>query len=280
MIKLAALDLDGTLLSDDKTICNENREAIREALKQGCKVVLCSGRSPGSLQFLMKELGLNIPGQYGIALNGAVVFEADTGKVISAQEMEPESAEAVLRVGVPLMDGLNIQLYHVDKVFVQRWDETSEFYEKVTHTKPVLVKDLRELTKGVIKMSYFQKWDEAPSVTHGLEEILALKEKVEPQLPKSLAAQVSAPYLLEFMRADIHKGIGMEALGEILGIRRDEMMGVGDLENDLGMLEYAGVGVAMKNGTQRVKDQADYVTERTNNEGGVAEVIRRFVLEA
>lgn len=278
MIKLIALDLDGTLLSDNKTVCEANKEAIKKAIAKEIKVVLCSGRSQQSLAVLMEELELNVPGQYGIALNGAIVFAADSGKIMASSYMDDEAAKQIIRMGVPMMDELNIQLYTDDNIYVQRWDETTTFYEKVTHTHPVVVEDLTAKASNVIKMSYFQRTGKEPDVKAPLDGILDLKSRVEDRLPEGVVGNVTAPYLLEFLDEKVDKGVGMDTLGKILGINKDEMMAVGDLENDLSMIRYAGIGVAMKNGAPAVKEAADYITERTNNEGGVAEVIEKFAL--
>lgn len=278
MIRLIALDLDGTLLNDAKTIPQENIEMIQRAKEKGIKVVLCSGRSQQSLEYLLQILKLNVPGQYGIALNGAVVFEADTGKILCSSTMQKTAAQSLIENGLPLMNEINIQVYDKDHVYVQRWDHTTTYYEKVTHVVPVVVDSLLDHTENVIKLSYFRTDKERLSPECPIDRIQELKQRVEHQIPDSICGQITAPYLLEFMDNHVHKGVGMENLGKILNIAPEEMMAVGDLENDLGMIRYAGLGIAMRNGAEVVKQEAQYVTERTNNEGGVAEVIEKFAL--
>lgn len=278
MIRLVAIDLDGTLLKDDKTICPENIEAIGKALKQGCKIVLASGRSFESMKREIDALGLGVAGQYAIGLNGGILFETNGGKLLARNGMRPEEAEEIIELSRTWEAEVNAQLYDGNGVFVERWDTTTDFYQKVTRATPVVVSDMKTLANEAVKIGFFLRQGD-PDPAGPLDEAKAMKQRAEAVKPEHISCLISAPYLVEFCDERNNKGSGLLRLGEILGIDASEMIAIGDLDNDLPMIRTAGLGVAMKNAPAEVKAEAGYVTERTNNEGGVAEVIEKFVLQ-
>lgn len=275
MIQIIGLDLDGTLLNDQKTICARNIEVLLKAKEKGAKIVLCSGRSPEGMQRELKALGLKEKGQYGIGLNGAVIYEADTGKIIQKTLMQPEAVVSMVNVGRKFSDRMNIQLYTSDSVYVERWDETTDYYEKATGSHPKLVEDVLEYVDKTVKIVFFHKGE----FDHSLKKITQLKNDCLPSVPDGTQCVISAPYLVEFLNENIDKGKGMGSLASYLKVEQQDVMCVGDQENDMSMLEYAGLSVVMANGAPPVKELADYVTKCDNNEGGVAEAVENFVLK-
>ena len=275
MIQIIGLDLDGTLLNDQKAICGRNIEVLMRAKEEGAKIVLCSGRAPEGMQRELKILGLKEKGQYAVGLNGAVVYEADTGKVIHQTLMQPEAVRTMVETGRRFRDRMNIQLYTSGQVYVERWDETTDYYEKATGSHPKLVDDVLEFVNETIKIVFFHKGE----FDYTLEKITKLKNDCLPSVPQGTQCVISAPYLVEFLDESIDKGIGMDILAHYLNVPQSDVMCVGDQENDMPMLKYAGLSVVMANGAPHVKELAHYVTEIDNNEGGVAEAVEKFVLK-
>ena len=275
MIQIIGLDLDGTLLNDQKAICDRNIEVLMRAKEEGAKIVLCSGRAPEGMQRELKILGLKEKGQYAVGLNGAVVYEADTGKVIHQTLMQPEAVRTMVEIGRRFRDRMNIQLYTGGQVYVERWDETTDYYEKATGSHPKLVDDVLEFVNETIKIVFFHKGE----FDYTLEKITKLKNDCLPSVPQGTQCVISAPYLVEFLDESIDKGIGMDILAHYLNVPQSDVMCVGDQENDMPMLKYAGLSVVMANGAPHVKELAHYVTEIDNNEGGVAEAVEKFVLK-
>lgn len=273
MFRLLGLDLDGTLLNDQKKICRPNIENLQKAKEQGVKIVLCSGRSADGMQRELNQLALKEEGQYGIALNGGVIFET-TGKVLKKNLMNEEAAKALISLGRSMLNEINIQLYTGDRVCVERWNETTDFYQEATGSHPQIVENLMDYAEKTVKIVFFSRG----VIDESLNKIRMLKEKVEGQLPKETQSVISAPYLLEFFDQKVDKGRAVKELADYLRIGSSEVICVGDQENDLPMLRYAGVGAVMQNGAPEVKAAADYITEKNNNEGGVAEVVERFIL--
>lgn len=276
MIRIIGLDLDGTLLNDDKKICKRNIEVLQKAKEQGVKVVLCSGRSPEGMQRELTALDLKKEGQYGIGLNGAVIYEADTGRIIKRTLMKPEAVVQLVELGRRLNDRMNIQLYTGENVFVECWNETTDFYQKATGSTPRLVKNLLDYRQQTVKIVFFHQGE----IDYSLRKITRLKEDTQSSVPKGTQCVISAPYLLEFFDEAIDKGRGMADLAAYLNATQQEVMCVGDQENDMAMLQYAGLSVVMANGAPQVKELADYITENDNNDGGVAEAVEKFVLES
>lgn len=275
MIQIIGLDLDGTLLNDQKAICERNIEVLMKAKEQGAKIVLCSGRSPKGMQRELKILGLKEKGQYGISLNGAVIYEADTGNIVHQTRMEPDAVRTMVEVGRKFSDRMNVQVYTAGEVYVERWDETTDYYEKATGSHPKLVDDVLEYVNETIKIVFFQKGE----FDYSLKKITELKNDCMPSVPKGTQCVISAPYLVEFLNEEIDKGKGMDILSSYLNVPKKNVMCVGDQENDMPMLKYAGLSIVMANGAPHVKELAHYVTKSDNNEGGVAEAVEKFVLQ-
>lgn len=193
MFRLLGLDLDGTLLNDQKKICRPNIENLQKAKEQGVKIVLCSGRSADGMQRELNQLALKEEGQYGIALNGGVIFET-TGKVLKKNLMNEEAAKALISLGRSMLEEINIQLYTGDRVCVERWNETTDFYQEATGSHPQIVENLMDYAEKTVKIVFFSRG----VIDESLNKIRILKEKVEGQLPKETQSVISAPYLLEF----------------------------------------------------------------------------------
>lgn len=275
MIQIIGLDLDGTLLNDQKAICDRNIEVLMKAKEKGAKIVLCSGRAPEGMQRELRLLGLKEKGQYGIGLNGAVIYEADTGSIVHQTRMKPEAVRTMVEVGRKFSDRMNVQVYTAGEVYVERWDETTDYYEKATGSHPKLVDDVLEYVNETIKIVFFQKGE----FDYSLKKITELKNDCLPSVPEGTQCVISAPYLVEFLDEEIDKGKGMDILASYLNVPQQNVMCVGDQENDMPMLKYAGLSVVMANGAPHVKELAHYVTKSDNNEGGVAEAVEKFVLK-
>lgn len=275
MIKMVGIDLDGTLLTDQKTICERNKEAIAKALQQGTKIVLCSGRSPDGMKKELEALDLIREGQYGIGLNGGLVFRTVDNFLLHKGHLPQKAAQRIIERARELSEEVNLQLYDGNGVYVERWDHTTDLYQRVTGSSASVVKDLMEMSDRVVKIGLFRRAEIDPT----FQGILETKAKMMPYLLEGTTGAISAPYLVEFYSKDTHKGAGMEVLRKLLGILPEETMGIGDLENDIPLIESCGIGVAMQNAVPLVKEKAGYITKVDNNAGGVAEAIERFVLQ-
>lgn len=267
MYKLIALDMDGTLLSEDKTISKANFKAIQRAKAKGVKVVLATGRPINGIKKYLKELNLIEAGDYAVAYNGALVQRTKDGKIIADNPMNIEDLNYLYELSKRLK--VHIHFLTESKCVTTEINEYS-MVEATINEIPLEVADFSKipLDTNVVKIMFI---DEANYLS-----------KVIEQLPSEVYDKYtvvrSAPYFLEFLNKKVNKGFGVGLLAENLGISHKEVICIGDAGNDIDMIKYAGLGVAMGNAFPEVKQIADYVT-CTNEEDGVAKVINKFILE-
>jgi len=271
-IKMVGLDMDGTLLTSQKTITEYTKRVLTEAMEQGCYVLLATGRPVSAIP---KDL-LHFPGmKYAVTSNGARIFNVETGECIHTCLLSVEKACATLDI---LADYDALQEAFVDGIGytkkscldeVERYASSPAAVAYMRSTRnPVesVVEKIKELGKPLDKIQGIfisqQEKDEA--------------EQRISQIPDVVITSALGNNL-EVNAVGADKGLGLLKLGEILGISRDEIMACGDGTNDSSMILAAGVGVAMGNAADEVKEIADYIT-LTNDEDGVAKAIEKFVL--
>jgi Cof subfamily protein (haloacid dehalogenase superfamily) len=267
MYKLIALDMDGTLLREDKTISKATHRAIENARNKGVKVVLATGRPAKGIEKYLKTLDLVNDGDYAVAFNGAIVQDTKTGQVIAENLMTIEDWDFLYKLSVEL--NVNIHLLTHSVCITPKWNKYSQL-EVDMNNIPLEVLDNSELDRSttVVKIMFIDE-----------PEILsAAIEKIPAEVYEKYTVLRSAPYFLEFLNKSVNKGVGVEMLAEALGLSPKEVICVGDAGNDIDMIKYAGLGVAMGNAFPEVKEIADYITS-SNEEDGVANVINKFILD-
>lgn len=267
MIKLIALDTDGTLLNSNNEIQNSTKKAISEALAQGIKVVLCSGRPLAGLAHFMKELGIEGPDQYAVTLNGAITRNAE-GKIMSEDLVSNKYYRALTGFGIEHHVPFNIvdpdsRIITADHdvdyfVFLQAWENTAPLFIRTPDEMP----DDFEISKGCF-VGDEKKLDEIEPT---------LREK----FGKDLYIVRADRAFLECLNPKVNKGNGLKELGEKIGISTDEMIAFGDEGNDISMFDTVKIGVAMGNGSKEAKEHADYVTA-SNDEDGISKALDKFV---
>jgi len=272
-IKLIGFDLDGTLLTSDKRLSERTRKAMEEAVKQGIVLVPATGRP---ISGVSKEL-LEFPGiRYVVTANGARILDIAEADTIEEKLLPADKCGAILTIfekydtfreiyfdGIGYVDRdklENVERYQKDPAMQRYFRETRRPIESTR-------KRFEEENRGMDKIQALfvtQKDKEAAWM-----EIADTVEDVEITGALSNNIEVNA--------SGIHKGNALLKLGEILHIKREEIMAFGDGKNDIKMLETAGVGVAMENSVPEVLEAADMVTA-SNDEDGVAKVIEQYVL--
>lgn len=261
--RLMAVDIDGTLLNDRDELTENTKKTIRKAVEKGLVFTIASGRPIQGVEDLGKALDLDVP---FITYNGAMVVFGKSGKVLYEQKLSEKDTRDIVKLGEKY--GTTIIVWKNNRLYVPVLNERVEKYKSITGVEPVLAEDTDQLTEGgVTKILWY---DEA-------EKIEQYRTEIGKYLSENVNFHPSRPYFLEFVDKNASKAIAMEKLGEYYGIDRSEMIAVGDGFNDLSMIEYAGLGVAMANSPDTVKARADYVT-LSNEEDGVAHVINKFVL--
>lgn len=260
--KLIALDVDGTLITDDHELTEENRTAVRELHEQGVTVVLCTGRGPISALPVYEQLGT---GGFMITHNGATVVEVAERKVLSDFRIEFADLK-------PLVDYCRERRIHYDlctpfDLFVEHLtEEERAMYEKYAQV-PTVIRDVADVDEPKVKFTLF-----------GTEEQMDTVEREWDSIGCPLRRIRSGLYFIDIINPQATKGNALKAVSEKLGFAREEVAAIGNYYNDVEMLEWAGLGIAMANSPEEVIRRADTVTG-TNNESGVAQAIRKHLLK-
>ena len=260
---MLVLDLDDTLLTDDHTISVENAAMLFKAQELGVYVILASGRPTPAMIAYAKELQLD--NSYMISYNGAVITDLKEDKVIFEQTLTQGQIHELYDYS--LKSKTHIITYVNGKIVSETDSEYIEIEKNITgleHNKVVSFKE--EVQSSAVKCIL-------------LEEPTYLKE-VEKDLKTAmphLSVSMSKPFFLEVAQNGIDKGASIKFLAEKLNILQSEIIAVGNAGNDLTMIEYAGLGVWVDNVDPELRDKGDVIVASNNNHG-VAEVVRRFIL--
>lgn len=270
--RMVGLDLDGTLLTTQKKVTAYTKLVLERALSEGVVVLVSTGRP---ISAVPKEI-LSIPGmKYAVTANGARVLDIETMEVLYENMLSVEIAEQAVQI---ISEYDTIHEIFIDGKSYARADVLEHAYdyfdnpsmaEYVLNTR-IRVDDVRETllekNQQVDKVhGIFRNLDERREALHRLNEI--------PGITVTGAFGNS----LEINKEGTDKGKAMLKLGELLGIKKEEIMACGDGMNDYEMLKAVGFAVAMENGHKRIKEIADYITA-TNDEDGVAKAIEKYVL--
>lgn len=262
--KLLAVDMDGTLLDSDRNISKKNMKALLEASEQGVLVVVATGRALKGVTKYRELLKLNAP---VITYNGSMIVHPATDEILFEQELVAEDARKIIRLGLECETTMCI--WSDNQLYGNVLNDKIHDYKTYSGVEPVLIEDYDMLYKqGITKIL----WYDAPAKLKELE----LKFNEESFFKETVCCR-SMPFFLEFFNSKASKGQALKKLGELYQIPLSEMIAIGDADNDISMLEFAGISVAMGNADERLKKMVDYVTS-SNDENGVAEVIQRYIL--
>lgn len=263
--KAIVLDIDGTLTNSRKEISAATKHAIRGLLEKGHKVILASGRPTPGMRRYEEELELERYGGYLLSFNGARIVECRTGRIVY-QRLLPSAIVPGL-YGFARRNGCGLVTYLGSEVISAF--PPDEYVELESHINGMPVREVSDFPEFVD----FDVNKCLMTAEPGKAELLEkeLQEKYE----GSISVYRSEPFFLEVMPKDVNKATSLERVLPAIGVRRENTVCCGDGFNDIPMLRYAGVGVAMGNAWQAVKDSADYITA-TNDEDGLVQVIREF----
>ena len=264
MIKMFVTDIDGTLLSPGKKVSAKNIEAVHEMIKAGVKVILATGRMYPAALPIAAQLGVSIP---IISYNGALI-KSSSGEVIHAQYMDEDKVLALINFFEER--GWHLQSYSDDILYVPKKDDAVKFYEDMQKVEAVEVgwDGLRGRTKNVPKLlSIAANPDETPLRLSAAEKIFGGQVEITR----------SAPLFVEFMSLGVTKAGAIKILAEKFGIANEEILAIGDSDNDLQMIMSAGCGVAMGNAVPSVLEACPRITDTCENDG-FAKAVYKYVL--
>lgn len=264
-IKLVALDLDDTLLDSSLKISKDCIRVIQEVRQRGVKVTISTGRMYRSALPYAQQLGLDVP---LITYQGAWVKSSLSGEVLYFKPVPKNLASEVMNFFKAA--GVHCHSYYNDQLVMESLSAEGKAYSQLAGVAPIIVDDLiaQLATDEAIKIM---------AIAHDEKLLLDMERKLKREYGENLHITRSKPCFLEVMHREANKAKALEVIAGHFGIDQQEVMAVGDSYNDIEMLEWAGVGVAMGNAFKAVKDIADFVTA-SNEEEGVTEALRRFVL--
>lgn len=265
MKKALVLDIDGTLTNSKKEITPATRQAIQDLMRRGHKVILASGRPTPGMRKYERELELEKYGGYLLSFNGARIVECDTGEILYQKLLSLTLLPGLYRFAKN--NGCGLVTYLGSEVISAFPKDKYVELEAAINGLPV---------REVDSFLEFVDFDiNKCLMTAEPEKAEKLEKELQQQYGDRASIYRSEPYFIEIMPENVNKAAGLEKLLPVLGVTRENTVCCGDGFNDISMLRYAGVGVAMGNAQQRVKEAADYVTA-ANDEDGLIRVIERF----
>ncbi len=266
--KLLVLDVDGTLLNDEREISKRTLAALLKVQQMGVRIVLASGRPTYGLMPLAKTLELGNYGGFVLSYNGCQIIKAQNGEILFERRINPEMLPYLEKKA--RKNGFAIFTYHDDTLITDSPDNEYIKNEALLNNLKIIKED--EFSTAI---------DFAPCkcmlVSDKEEALIGLEQHWEKRLAGTLDAFRSEPYFLEVVPCEVNKANTLGALLEHLEVTREEVIAIGDGVCDVTMLQLAGLGVAMGHSQDSVKVCADYVTA-SNEEDGVALAVEKLIL--
>lgn len=265
---MLVLDVDGTLVGSDKQISENTRRAIIEAQKRGKTVAIASGRSIAGIRKTAANISLEQYGGYVIAYNGTTVVNCKTGECIYNQMVPQEMVKPVYEAAKKA--GVGIVVYNDNTKEMVSGNGLNEYIKADAMACDVTINEAHDFVKAI--NFPFNKF-----LLSGAPAYMAEVEKVmDKEFGDRMNVFRSDPFYVELLPRYVDKGVAVEKLVKHLEIPREKVICIGDSYNDMPMLRFAGMGVAMGNAQKEVKEMADYVTA-SNDEDGIVNVIDKFM---
>ena len=264
MIKMFVTDIDGTLLPTGGSVSAKNVAAVQAMINAGVKVILATGRMYSAALKIAEQLKVPVP---IIAYNGALI-KSSTGEVLHTHYMDDELVLKIIDFFAE--HGCHIQSYSNDILYVPARNSGVEYYEEVIHVKAVTVgwNGLRERAKNVTKLL---------SISDDNDELVDSMNAIRKIFGSQVEVTRSNIKFAEFMASGVTKAGAIKILADKFGINNDEILAIGDSENDLPMLTSVGYGVAMGNALPSIKEACKYITDTCENDG-FAKAVYDYVL--
>jgi len=264
--KLIGIDMDGTLLNSKHTLSEENKSAIEKAREVGLSVVITTGRPLSGVETVLESLEMNREDDYIILYNGALILRASDRKILSESRISLDEVKKLEDYAAIV----GVQMHIVtENACISACENKYGRYEAELNGMNFRVQNYNELPKTtkIYKVMFS-------------EESEVLKERmsdVTNPLISSYETSMSAPFYVDFLKKGVNKGHGIKWLSQHIDVKQSQVICIGDAGNDLSMIRYASLGVAMGNASLELRKHADYIT-LSNDENGVAHVIQRFAL--
>lgn len=275
-IKLICIDMDGTLLNSNHEVTERNKEVLRKAHSKGINIALTTGRIFVSARYYSDLIGINAP---VIASNGAYIKNNYEDRAILEGALDKKTAIEIYKI--VHKHNLNINFNSWDTLIREKEVPKNHAYyimnKYITEEKRVkflvtndIISTINNFEGTLLKGIVIEEKENK-------DNLWAAKKEIKEKFKDKLHVVSSGSDNFEIMDGSISKGNAVLHLAKSLNINKDEIMCIGDSENDISMLKVAGVSVAMGNANEIVKEIADFITD-TNNNDGVSKAIEKYVL--
>lgn len=266
--KILVLDLDGTLTNSKKEVSEENKKTLIEAQKNGVKIVLASGRPTYGIVPIAQELGIENYGGYILSFNGGTIINWETKETVYESVLPNHVVPGLYSEAKD--HGFTILSYKDDHIITENKED--KYVGVEAHLNKMAVKEVPCFLSAVPRS--------LPKclIVGNQEELAILEKKMQTKYGEEMSIYRSEPFFLELMPQNIDKAQSLQRLLDHLSLTKEEMIACGDGYNDLTMVEFAGLGVAMANAQDAVKNVSNYIT-LSNDEDGIAHVVKKFILE-
>jgi Cof subfamily protein (haloacid dehalogenase superfamily) len=272
--KLFVADMDGTLLNDNKELSGKDIQAIKKLQDFGIRFAVATGRHDSMIKSYLKHLDLHVP---VISCNGAIVREPFGDQIFLAEALPKEQSLHV--IDICRKCNASFHIYGHESIFGEKLSHKMLYYHNLNKTLPsdertklVVVPDCKDIVLNGSEALY--KFLIISDRRKDLLDIIDEITKIE-----GLTVCQSMPLLCDVMKEGVSKAYALQKLSESLGIKRKEIAAIGDQYNDIDLIEYAGLGIAVANAEDALKEKADIVTTSTNNGDAVSEAIAQFLLK-
>lgn len=262
-VKLVAIDLDGTLLRSDKRMTAKTVRAVRRVIDKGVRVVLASARPPRSVRDIYSHLGLDT---FQVNYNGALIHDAPGQRHVFHEPLAPEVVKGVIRVARRIDRRVVVSLEILDKWYTDHVDE-----KLPTETSKVFAPDFIGPLEAFVRVPITKLMLLAPP-----EVMNKITPKVRSKFAGRIATAVSDRHVLQVIHPRVDKAYALERVARHYGVKRESVMAIGDAPNDIGMIKWAGFGVAMDNAWPTARSAARAIVP-SNDRDGVAYALDRFV---
>ena len=270
--KLVVSDLDGTLLVNSH-LPEFNLNSIKKIREKGVKFWIATGRTIQSTRYILKELdSYNKENEYSILFNGCTIIENKDNKILYFKGIEYDIANKLFEIGKKY--NVMLLVYTIDACYVWKSYENEVKRQEKLHE---ILTFMTDLNIDFIK----EKNIPITKIIFGSEDhkyLLEIKNELDKIFNKEISISFSSDVYLEINSNNVSKGIALEWLSNYLKINISETIAIGDNNNDLSMIEKAGLGICVQNSSDNIKNKAKYVTEKKCEEGAVKEVLDKFIL--
>lgn len=264
-IKLVVIDIDGTLLNSNNELTERVEKALKAAMAQGVQIAFATGKTRSAVEAILDRLNLKAP---GIFIQGLVIYDAD-GKITHQQSLQPAIARQVITYAEDR--GFSLLAYADGRILAKTMDE--KLFDAMAKYHETI-----EVAGSLQNLLSEMPINKLVAVGNDARSVKALRWQLTAQVGGGARlVQAGIAEMVEILPPGASKGSALKILTKDLRIPAENVMAIGDAENDIEMIQFAGVGVAMGQADQKIKDMATYVAP-TNDEDGVADALEKYVL--